>query len=442
MRPVTPRGFRDVLSQEAAEREAVGRAMAEVMAGWGYGPVETPAVEEFDVLEAGAGRLEGTAFRLFDLDGSLLALRPEMTVPIARLAATRLLEAGPHRLRYLAEVFREHASLRGQSREFMQVGAELIGANGPAADAEVAAVMVETLAASGLEDFMVAMGTVAVLHALLEASAMPEEWRAAVLHAAHDRNLVELDRLAGEAEVPSVVADALRTVPRLRGKADAIEACREQVAACGCGGALDDLAETWRILEATGHAARVRVDFGVMRSFDYYTGLVLEAYAPGLGLPIGGGGRYDRLLGVFGAPSPAAGFALGLERVMVALAEAGAGVDVRGLDALVGGRDAATVLAACSQLRAAGWRVRACVGCAGLALVRDAESLDAQEALLAEDGRLVRLDRAGEPALPLETPIPAPPTLTWAAEGERRGCGPGCDCTCGGAQDATGGDAR
>ena len=151
MRPVTARGFRDVLPAEAAEREAVSRTMAEVFSAWGYGLVETPVVEDLAALEAAAGPLEGTAFRLIDLDGRLLALRPDMTVPIARITASRLAgQPGPHRFRYAAEVFREHESLRGQARQFSQAGVELVGAGGPAADAEVVAVLVEALAASGL----------------------------------------------------------------------------------------------------------------------------------------------------------------------------------------------------------------------------------------------------------------------------------------------------
>ncbi len=164
MRPVTPRGFRDVLPAEASEREAIERVLGEVFSAWGYGLVETPVVERLDALEAAAGPLQGTAFRLLDLDGQLLALRPDVTVPIARLVASRMAgDPGPHRFRYAADVFREHESLRGQSRQFTQVGVELVGASGSAADAEVVAVLVEALRASGLERFNVALGTVAVL---------------------------------------------------------------------------------------------------------------------------------------------------------------------------------------------------------------------------------------------------------------------------------------
>jgi ATP phosphoribosyltransferase regulatory subunit len=419
MRPVTPRGFRDVLFDEAREREEVVRAVTAVFDSWGYEPVETPVVESYRTLETGVGPLAGTtAFRLFDLDGSLLALRPEMTVPVARLVSTRLSEApGPHRLRYVADVFREQASLRGQARQFTQIGVELVGARGPAADVEVVALLVAALEAAGLASFTVAIGSAEVLRGLLDVAGGPEAWREAVIAAAHDRNLVEIDRLAARDDLAPEVAEAFRAVPRLTGGAEALARCDELVGAAGCGGTVCDLRETWRVLESLGLGDRVRLDFGIMRSFGYYTGLQVEAYAPGLGVPLGGGGRYDRLLAAFGQSQPAAGFALGLERVMIALAEQGRSPRPAPLDAVLGGTEPQAVFAAASRLRAAGWRVRLAVGRTGAPLVREADRAGAAEALVADARGLARVDRAGERAEPLGDPLPAPPRRSWAAAG-------------------------
>ncbi len=365
MRPVTPRGFRDVLPAEAAQRARLNTAIAAVFSSWGYDPVETPVVEVYDTLEAAAGDLEGTAFRLFDVDGRLLALRPDMTVPIARLVASRMSEdAGVKRLHYASEVFREHESLRGQSRQFTQVGCELIGAGGPAADAEIVAVLVESLAASGLGDFTVAIGDVAVLNAIVGTAAAGDRWSAEVLGAVHDRNLVALDRLSRAAGIAPAVGEALRAVVGLRGGADAIGACREVLAPLGCDAVLDELSQTWELLLAAGVADRAVVDFGVLRGFDYYTGLVFEAYAPGLGVPLGGGGRYDTVLARYGSPAPAAGFALGVERLTIALAESGVVARDAAKLTLVGG-EAPAAFALASRLRAAGERVELAAGLSG-----------------------------------------------------------------------------
>lgn len=377
MRPVTPRGFRDVLPAEAAEREAITSAASRVFDAWGYERVETPVVEVYETLEAAAGDLEGTAFRLFDVDGRLLALRPDMTVPIARLVASRLAEEpGVKRLRYTADVFREHESLRGQARQFTQLGIEVVGASGPAADAEAIAVLVDALAATGLTDFTVAVGDVAVLSAIVGAADAGEDWSAAVFASAHERNIVSLDRLSRADGVPDAVGRALRGVIRTRGGGEAIDACRELVAPLGATAVLDELAETWRLLEAAGVSDRVLVEFGVMRGFDYYTGVVFEAYAPGLGLAVAGGGRYDAVLARYGAPAPAAGFAIGLERLTIALAEQqGAETSAtRPRGVLVGGDPVAAFAEAASR-RAEGERVALAPGVLGDALATEAERL-------------------------------------------------------------------
>jgi ATP phosphoribosyltransferase regulatory subunit len=373
-----------VLPAEAAERELVARRFAETCSAWGYELVETPIVEDLVSLEAAAGNLDGIAFRLVDSDGRLLALRPDMTVPIARLVSSRMTsESSPMRFRYAAEVFREHESLRGQMRGFSQLGVELVGEGGPAADAEVVAVIVEGLKAVGVRDFTVGVGTVAVLHALVAAADAGPEWGRLVLEAAHNRNLVGLDELARSAGDDRVAA-ALRAVPRIRGGAEAIDACREATAGLGCEQALDDLATTWTLLVAAGVSDRVVIDFSVMRAFDYYTGLVVEAFAPGLGLPLGGGGRYDGVLGAYDSPLPAAGFALGLERVMIALVEQGVEVVVAPLDAVVGGEPLPAIQAA-AELRASGKRV-ALSSLSGVELVAEGQRI----------GALATIDAGGE----------------------------------------------
>ncbi len=394
---------------EAAEREALVAAMSEAMSAWGYGPVETPVVEEYRTLEAGVGgSLEGTAFRLFDSDGQLLALRPEMTVPIARLAATRLApDSGAQRLRYAADVYREHASLRGQSRQFTQVGVELIGVDGPAADAEVVAVLVETVRASGLADFSVAIGTVAVLRALLANSGMPESWQACVLQAIHDRNLVELDRLTDDPGLAPEKARAISGVPRLRGDS-AIDDCADLIEGWGCDDALQGFRETVALIEAAGVQDAVEVDFGVVRSFDYYTGIVFEVDAPGLGLAVGGGGRYDGVLEAMGQAAPAAGFAVALERLRIALSEQDIDVPVRGLDAVLGGSDAASVLKAAADLRGAGWRVRLDVEAAPADLASEADRWGTERILFAQGDTIMELDATGAEAGSLPRPLVLP----------------------------------
>ena len=335
MNYVTPAGFRDVLTEEAQQRERITRAVQERFAARGYLPIETPTLEVMDVMRAG-GRLAGSPFRFFDARGDLLAMRPDVTLQVARMTATRLAgQPGPFRFRYLQRVFREaEAEMQAKARELTQMGIECIGEEGPEADAEVVGLLAEALDVAGARGYTLALATVGVLRALLEASGAPAWWKEQVLDAYHASNFVELDRLTApagagpapdaepgaRASVPPVFAAAIRALPRIRGGRAAIDEVRALVAPLGCEDGLDAFARTYDLLEEAGLGERILVDFSVMSSFDYYTGLVFEAYAPGLGTPLGSGGRYDNMIAAYGESRPAAGFAFFLEQAMAAAA--------------------------------------------------------------------------------------------------------------------------
>ena len=326
---VTPAGFRDVLSDEACMRERIARDVQACFAARGYLPIETPTLEVMDVMRAG-GRMPGSPFKFFDASGDLLAMRPDVTLQVARMCATRLAgQPGPFRFRYMQRVFREaEGRMQAQAREMTQIGVECIGEAGPQADAEVVELMAEALELAGARGCKLALATVGVLRALLAASGASAQWTERVLAAFHASNFVEVDRLTGEAAaVPPVFAAAIRALPRIRGGREAVEEVRALVAPLGCEDGLDDFARTCDLLAEAGLADRILVDFSVMSSFDYYTGIVFEAYAPELGTPLGSGGRYDNMIGSYGESRPAAGFAFSLEQAMAAAAAAERSVD-------------------------------------------------------------------------------------------------------------------
>lgn len=325
MNYVTPSGFRDVLTDEAILRENATRVVQQGMADRGYLPVETPTLEVMDVMRAG-GRLPGTPFKFFDSRGDLLAMRPDVTLQIARMCATRLAgQPGPFRFRYTQRVFREaEGQLQAEARETTQMGVELIGAAGAQADAEVVGLLAESLELAGVREFKIAVASVGVLRALLEASGAREDWKTSVLDAYHASNFVDLDELADEeyaasSGVSSEFAQAIRMLPRIRGGREAIAQVRELVAPLECEDGLDDLEKAFDLLHEADLTDRILVDFSVMSSFDYYTGMVFEAYAPGLGAPLGSGGRYDNTLAAYGESRPAAGFAFFLEQALAAV---------------------------------------------------------------------------------------------------------------------------
>ena len=329
MEYTTPSGFRDVWAQEAAERERIARRVQDLFAANGYEPLETPTLERMDVMEAG-GRVPASPFKFFDAASDLVALRPDVTLQVARMCSTRLRDvAGPLRFRYMQRVFRDTgARNRAEVREKKQIGIECIGPEGPAADAEVIGLFAQALKAAGVERFTISLATVAVLRALLSRARAAEAWKAQVLEAFHQSNFVALDDLCREAPAEDAdLARAIASLSRIAGGREAIDEAQALAEPFGCAGALDSFRQTYDELERQGLGGTVVVDFSVMSSFDYYTGAVFQGFAEGLGAPLGGGGRYDSLLGLFGTDRPAAGFAFYLEDAMVAAAAQAAGQD-------------------------------------------------------------------------------------------------------------------
>ena len=323
----TPSGFRDVLADEALARETISRQVQDCFAARGYVPIETPTLENMAVMQAG-GRLPATPFKFFDAAGDLVAMRPDVTLQVARMCATRLGQAqGPFRFRYTQRVFREtEGKLRADVRERTQVGIECIGCSGPDIDAEVIGLFARALEIAGVTEFKMSIATVGVLRALVANSGACDAWKDAVLNAFHASNFVALDRLCdltegGQARIQGAREEyvrAIQALSRVRGGSEAIREVRSIAEPLGCEDGLDTFEQTYNQLVAEGLEERLLIDFTVMSSFDYYTGVVFQAFAPRLGTSLGSGGRYDNMLGIYGTDRPAAGFAFYLEEVMAA----------------------------------------------------------------------------------------------------------------------------
>ncbi len=318
--PIPP-GTRDILPDEMRELRTLHLALIEVFEEHDFGEVATPAIEYDEVLARGNGRTADSAYRFFDESGDLLALRSDMTVPIARLVATRYAGAKPPlRFCYLANAFRAVRPQRGQMREFAQAGVELIGAPAPAGTVEVIKVLEAALDAAGLDRAVIGLGDADLFRQLLTELGVEGEGRDAILERLATHDLVgleaELFRAGiGEEQVATCVA-----LSQLRGGREVLDQART-LGGAAVERATARIGETFEALEQRGVADRVRIDLGLLRDLGYYSGAILEVYDPALGHVLGGGGRYDGLLKRFGVDLPAAGFALYLERVHVAQME-------------------------------------------------------------------------------------------------------------------------
>ena len=298
-----PSGTRDVLPDEMRELRAITEAFRGVFESSGYGEIATPALEYESVLTRGDPAAADPAYKLFDEHGNVLVLRSDMTIPIARVVATRYEQAQPPlRFCYFAHAYRSVRPQRGQAREMLQAGLELVGAPGPEGTAEALTVLATALDTAGLENYRIGLGDASLYPRLLDRLAVPADVRPRILH-----ELVTLDFVGLEREVAAHGRKELVTVPQLRGGVEVLDAVPEAAA----------LRAVYDRLPPQV-ADRVIFDLGLIRSLGYYTGAVFEVYDEALGAPLGGGGRYDDLLRRFGRDLPACGWALNVERLHLA----------------------------------------------------------------------------------------------------------------------------
>ncbi|MGH9881868.1 MAG: ATP phosphoribosyltransferase regulatory subunit [Pyrinomonadaceae bacterium] len=334
-----PLGTRYYFGLEAQLRRTVEHLAMSVFNGWSYEEITTPTVDYYNLFERGMGRLEAQrAFRFTDVDGRLLALRPDVTSSIARAVATLMAKRKrPLRFCYAAPVFR----LRGEShadwrRESTQIGCELIGSNRTAADMEVLAIASEIFSCLGLDgSYTITINDLELFNGVAESleldSAAREEMRQLVdAHNAPDLKRFLADHAADEGQ-------AFTQLVQLSGKGEVIDEARPLVTNYRSRAALERLELLWRIIESLGLSNHFEIDLGDVSRLDYYTGIVFKIYIAGAGSRVGSGGRYDQLTASFGKAEPAVGFVLDLD----ALADAFRSVNK---DELLTGEEAKKVL--------------------------------------------------------------------------------------------------
>ncbi|TMC12189.1 MAG: ATP phosphoribosyltransferase regulatory subunit [Chloroflexi bacterium] len=310
-------GFRDLLPEEAEViREAQESLLAE-MRRWGYRHVITPMIESTNVLDLGLGSEQRRRlFKFTDSGGDVVALVGERTVPVARLVAGKLRSTAlPVRLCYAGPVLSADAGRFHQRRETYQVGAELIGARGAIADAEVIALAARCLEAAGLRRFQVDVGHAEFFQGIMDAVKLPDAVKAGVRSALAARDFVALEDLLSRTALRSAEHELLLRFPALRGGPEILDAAAGLVRNRRSEWALNELGRVRHLLESHGLGDIVRLDLGAIRDFDYYTGIIFEGYGPDLGRPVAQGGRYDGLLAKFGRPAAATGFVVQLDLV-------------------------------------------------------------------------------------------------------------------------------
>ncbi|MBR4622283.1 MAG: ATP phosphoribosyltransferase regulatory subunit [Ruminococcus sp.] len=314
---ITPEGTRDLLFGDCLARRAVENKLSELFTKSGYSEVVTPGIEFYDLFSGSSRHFrQEIMYKLTDSKGRLMVLRPDSTIPIARLVASRLAPAKlPLRLYYSQAIYENNALLKGRSDEVAQAGIELIGGdNTEKADYEAMCLALEALEAFDSDNFRFEIGDIGYFKELVSKLDADESVREEIRLLISAKDFPALNDLLDEIG-DNEITRALKQLPRLFGGIEVLDRASEMFSDERTDRILAHLKEVVSKLTSLGYEGKISVDLGIVSHADYYTGIVFKGYLSGIGKSVLKGGRYDRLLGEFGRPSPAVGFGVNCDDV-------------------------------------------------------------------------------------------------------------------------------
>lgn len=317
----TPEGVRDIYNEECRRKNHVQHVLHQVFYSYGYEDIQTPTFEFFDVFSREVGTVPSRElFKFFDREGNTLVLRPDITPSIARAVAKYFSEEDmPVRLCYTANTFINHSDFQGRLKENTQMGAELIGDGSVEADAELIALVAESLLRAGLKEFQVSIGHVDFFKSLLREARLTEEMELKLREFISNKNIYGVRELLEPLPLASALKEAFAAIPDLFGSVEILEKADACAVTEDARRALERLRKIHGLLTCYGYEKYIAFDLGVVSKYRYYTGIIFQAYTYGTGDAVAKGGRYDTLMDHFGKSAPATGFAFVLDRLMNAL---------------------------------------------------------------------------------------------------------------------------
>ena len=318
----TPEGVRDYYNGECAAKLVTGSKLAHVFGLYGFQSIQTPTFEYFDIFNAERGSVASKEmYKFFDRDGETMVLRPDFTPSIARCAAKYFgQEKLPIRLCYQGNIYINNLSYQGRLKESTQAGAELIGDDSLAADAEMLAMVVDCLKSVGLTEFQVEVGQVDFFNGLMEEAGLAEDQIRELRSLIESKNRFGVELMLNELSLSEDLIAAISALPRLFGSAEQVfpEARRltENPLALA---AVTRLEKIYELMKAYGMDKYISFDLGMLGNYRYYTGIIFKGYTYGTGDCIVTGGRYDNLMAQFGKDAPSIGFGIAVDTLMSAL---------------------------------------------------------------------------------------------------------------------------
>jgi len=317
----TPEGVRDIYNRECEEKLTLQDNLYQVLKSYGYRDIETPTFEFFDVFGREVGTIPSKdLYKFFDREGNTLVLRPDITPSIARAAAKYFSdEEFPIRLCYKGNTFINNSSYQGRLKETTELGVELIGDSSVEADAEIVAMVVDTMRKAGLRDFQISIGQADFFKSLQKEAGIDEETEQELKQLISNKNHFGVEELLSGLKIRPELKRIFTSLPQLFGNVDALEQAAAMTDNPGALLAINRLYELHQILKDYGFEQYISFDLGMLSNYMYYTGIIFRAYTYGTGGAIVKGGRYDGLLGHFGKPAPSIGFVVVLEQLLRAL---------------------------------------------------------------------------------------------------------------------------
>lgn len=309
----TPDGVYDYLPPDAAIHNQLKKSVTREFEAWGYNCVEAPMLEYYELYNSAEINADEEMFKLVDGKGCLLALRPDITTSVARMAAVKMsAEALPLRLSYAGDVFRFGVKEVKQMTQRSQIGVELLGDHAVSADAEVIALAITALKRVGLQNFQIEIGQVSFFKGLMKEAGLDSDTAEAVRELVEQKNMLGIEMLLQDMPGNKALHQIIAELPYLYGGAEILERAGRLTNQPQCAQAIERLKSVYHTLCAFGLSEYVTFDLGMVQSLDYYTGIIFRGISFGMGAPILNGGRYDGLMEKFGASMPAVGFAIEL----------------------------------------------------------------------------------------------------------------------------------
>ena len=317
----TPEGVRDIYSQECSRKQKLQEKLHRVFHQYGFEDIETPTFEYFEVFSKEVGTIPSRElYKFFDREGNTLVLRPDFTPSVSRACATYFNpEKEVVNLCYTGNTFINNSSFRGRLKETTQMGVERIGDDSAEADAEILAMTVECLLASGLTEFQVSVGQVDYYKAIFAQTGMSQEEEEELRELISQKNYFGVEELVKSKKMSEDLAKVLSQLPQMFGSVEILKKAKMLTDNPHALKAVSRLEEIYELLKIYGYEKYITFDFAMLSKYHYYTGIIFQAYTYGTGDALVKGGRYNQLMKHFGKPAASIGFAIVVDNLLMAL---------------------------------------------------------------------------------------------------------------------------